>query len=584
MPVPRRMVWALHEHILGANPARVDVRRRRRPSPTSSTTSAPRSRRSGPQLIAERGWGATMVLTEPDAGSDVGAGPHQGDRSSPTAPGTSRASSGSSPPPSRTTCSRTSSTWCWPAPRAPAPAPRVCRCSSCPSSCSTSRPASSGERNGVFVTNVEHKMGLKASTTCELSLRPARRARQGLAGRRRAQRHRADVPGHRARPHDGRHQGDRHPVHRLPQRPRVRQDPRAGCRPDPDDRQDRAPGDHHAPPRRAPLADDPEGLRRGAARAVPLHRDLPGRGGRRGGARRRRRPGRAGSTTCCCRSSRASAPSRPTPSSTESLQTFGGSGYLQDYPIEQYIRDAKIDSLYEGTTAIQAQDFFFRKIVRDKGAALAHVVGRDREVHRQRDRRRPAEGRARAAGRRRWRTCRRMVATMTGYLMSAQQDADQPLQGGPRLGALPDGVGDLVLGWLLQRQAAVALAALDAGASGDERSFYEGKVAVASFFAKNFLPLLTSTREVHRHARQRHHGARRGCVLRVQNRTPPPPHRRRGVLRLCRADAKSPSRPACRGIFRLLAAELRRKRPPLDPLTPAAALFARPSALTGARL
>ena len=60
---------------------------------------------------------------------------------------------------------------------------------------------------------------------------------------------------------------------------------------------------------------------------------------------------------------------------TDSLQTFGGSGFLQDYPIEQYIRDAKIDSLYEGTTAIQAQDFFFRKIARDRGVALAHVAG-----------------------------------------------------------------------------------------------------------------------------------------------------------------------------------------------------------------
>ena len=59
---------------------------------------------------------------------------------------------------------------------------------------------------------------------------------------------------------------------------------------------------------------------------------------------------------------------------TESLQTLGGSGFLQDYPIEQYIRDAKIDSLYEGTTAIQAQDFFFRKIARDQGVALQHVV------------------------------------------------------------------------------------------------------------------------------------------------------------------------------------------------------------------
>src|SRR3712207_3744067 len=50
---------------------------------------------------------------------------------------------------------------------------------------------------------------------------------------------------------------------------------------------------------------------------------------------------------------------------TESLQTFGGSGFLQDYPLEQYVRDAKIDTLYEGTTAIQGQDLFFRKIVKE---------------------------------------------------------------------------------------------------------------------------------------------------------------------------------------------------------------------------
>ncbi|MGH3365681.1 MAG: acyl-CoA dehydrogenase family protein, partial [Nocardioidaceae bacterium] len=60
---------------------------------------------------------------------------------------------------------------------------------------------------------------------------------------------------------------------------------------------------------------------------------------------------------------------------TESLQTFGGSGFLQDYPIEQYVRDAKIDTLYEGTTAIQGMDLFFRKIVKDKGQALTHLAG-----------------------------------------------------------------------------------------------------------------------------------------------------------------------------------------------------------------
>src|SRR5690349_17591321 len=58
---------------------------------------------------------------------------------------------------------------------------------------------------------------------------------------------------------------------------------------------------------------------------------------------------------------------------TESLQTLGGSGFLTDYPIEQYVRDAKIDTLYEGTTAIQGLDFFFRKIIRDKGQALGHL-------------------------------------------------------------------------------------------------------------------------------------------------------------------------------------------------------------------
>ena len=60
---------------------------------------------------------------------------------------------------------------------------------------------------------------------------------------------------------------------------------------------------------------------------------------------------------------------------TESLQTFGGSGFLQEYPVEQYVRDAKIDTLYEGTTAIQGQDFFFRKIVKDQGKALGHLAG-----------------------------------------------------------------------------------------------------------------------------------------------------------------------------------------------------------------
>src|SRR5207244_1449379 len=59
----------------------------------------------------------------------------------------------------------------------------------------------------------------------------------------------------------------------------------------------------------------------------------------------------------------------------EALQTFGGSGFLQNYPLEQYVRDAKIDTLYEGTTAIQSLDLIFRKIIRDQGRSLLTVAG-----------------------------------------------------------------------------------------------------------------------------------------------------------------------------------------------------------------
>jgi hypothetical protein len=180
---------------------------------------------------------------------------------------------------------------------------------------------------------------------------------------------------------------------------------------------------------------------------------------------------------------------------TESLQTFGGSGFLQDYPIEQYIRDAKIDSLYEGTTAIQAQDFFFRKIVRDKGEALAYVSGQVQEfVDAKTGNGRLKTERALLATA--LADVQAMAATLTGYLMASQEDETSLYKVGLGSVRFLMSVGDLIIGWLLQRQAAVAVEALDAGATGAERSFYEGKVAVASFFAKNFLPALTSTREV----------------------------------------------------------------------------------------
>ncbi|MBC7277434.1 acyl-CoA dehydrogenase [Nocardioides sp.] len=178
---------------------------------------------------------------------------------------------------------------------------------------------------------------------------------------------------------------------------------------------------------------------------------------------------------------------------TESLQTFGGSGFLQEYPIEQYVRDAKIDSIYEGTTAIQGQDFFFRKIVKNQGAALGQVAG---EIQAFLD----AEGSAelkesRALLATALEDVNAMVGHMFNDLMASQEEITNIYKVAQNTSRLLLAVGDVVVAWLLLRQAEIALAAL-AGDPGKDKDFYTGKVAAAKFFASYNLPKLTAERAI----------------------------------------------------------------------------------------
>ena len=184
---------------------------------------------------------------------------------------------------------------------------------------------------------------------------------------------------------------------------------------------------------------------------------------------------------------------------TESLQTFGGSGFLQEYPIEQYVRDAKIDTLYEGTTAIQGQDFFFRKIVKDQGQALGHLA---KEIE---------SFIASEAGNGRLKVERGLLATaledanaivahMINDLMSADPSSETgELRNIYKVGLnttrLLMALGDVVCGWLLLRQAEVALEKLG-GDPGKDKAFYEGKVAAAQFFAQYNLPKISAERAI----------------------------------------------------------------------------------------
>ena len=167
-----------------------------------------------------------------------------------------------------------------------------------------------------------------------------------------------------------------------------------------------------------------------------------------------------------------------------SLQVFGGSGFTRDYPIEQYIRDAKIDTLYEGTTAIQALDLFFRKVVRDQGQTLMRFAegileyakgGSDTFAME-----RQALGQA-------LEQVQNHVGVLVNHSVASMQEPTEIYKVGFHTNALLESLAEVVMAWLLLEHAEIASAALPE-ASGDDAAFYTGKIASARFFVKEALP------------------------------------------------------------------------------------------------
>ncbi len=490
MQMPRALQWALMEHLLGANPA-VYMYAMGVGFAQIFYRLGTEEQKKWAVLAAERGWTSTMVLTEPDAGSDVGAGRTkavQQEDGSWHIDGVKRfITSGDADDIGENILHLVLAR-----PEGAGPGTKGLSLFFVPKFLFDTETGEPGERNGVFVTNVEHKMGLKVSTTCELSLGqhgvPAKgwlvgEVHNGIAQMFEVIEQARMMVGTKAIAtlSTGYLNALEYAKSRIQGADLTQMTDKAAPR---------VSITHHPDVRRSLMTQKAyaEGLRalylytatfQDAEVAQAVHgvdvelaakvNDLllpivKGVGSEQAYAKL-----------------------------TESLQIFGGSGFLQDYPIEQYIRDAKIDSLYEGTTAIQAQDFFFRKIVRDQGTALGYVANEiDTFVKNE-------SGNGRLKGERELLATaltdvQAMAASLTGYLMAAQEDQASIYKVGLGSVRFLMSVGDLVLGWLLQRQAAVAIEKLDEGATGTEKSFYEGKIAAASFFAKNFLPLLTSTR------------------------------------------------------------------------------------------
>jgi len=492
VPTPKALLWALQEHVLGANPA-VWMYSGGAGFAQIVHHLGTEQQKKWAVLAAERGWGSTMVLTEPDAGSDVGAGRTKAVKQEDGSwhiDGVKRfITSADSDDLFENILHLVLAR-----PEGAGPGTKGLSLFIVPKFHFDPATGEPGERNGAFVTNVEHKMGLKVSATCELTFGqhgvPAKgwlvgEVHEGIAQM-------FDVI-EQARMMVGtkaiatlstgylnalEYAKDRIQGADLTQM-MDKTAPRVSIMHHPDVRRSLMTQKAYAEGMRAlylftATYQDPEVAKAvngvDAELAMKVN-DLmlpivKGVGSEQAYAKL-----------------------------TESLQTFGGSGFLQDYPVEQYIRDAKIDSLYEGTTAIQAQDFFFRKIIRDKGVALAHVAGQIEEFVRNES----GNGRLkteRALLAKALEDVQGMAATLTGYLMAAQEDPQSIYKVGLGSVRFLMSMGDLVMGWLLLRQSAVAIAALDAGVSDADQSFYEGKIAAASFFAKNFLPLLVGTRQV----------------------------------------------------------------------------------------
>ena len=174
---------------------------------------------------------------------------------------------------------------------------------------------------------------------------------------------------------------------------------------------------------------------------------------------------------------------------TESLQTFGGSGFTQDWPLEQYVRDAKIDTLYEGTTAIQGLDFFFRKVVKDGGRALG-LLGKEIAAFAEAGGANATEKAAlvKALG-----DLNAIVGVLVGHAMESQSEPAKIYEVGLNTSRCLMAVGDIISSWLLLRQADIATEKLPT-ATGKDKDFYTGKIAAAQFFIKNNLPHITADR------------------------------------------------------------------------------------------
>ncbi|MFE3717913.1 acyl-CoA dehydrogenase [Streptomyces cyaneofuscatus] len=484
---PRSLIWGYAELLLGANPA------------VWMYSSGPafagilfeegtEEQKKVAEIAVEKQWGSTMVLTEPDAGSDVGAGRAkavQQEDGSWHIEGVKRfITSGEHD------MSENILHYVLARPEGAGPGTKGLSLFLVPKYHFDWTTGELGERNGAYATNVEHKMGLKASNTCEMTFGDRHPAKGWLIGDK----------------HDGIRQ-----MFRIIEFARMMVGTKAiatlstGYLNALEYAKERVQGTdlsqfmdktapkvtitHHPDVRRSLMTQKAyaEGMRSLVLYTATVQDAIQEKEAAGEDAKALN-----GLNDLLLPIVKGYGSEKSYEQLAQSLQTFGGSGYLQEYPVEQYIRDAKIDTLYEGTTAIQGQDFFFRKIVRDQGVALntlseeikkflAGAQGNEELA--------PAlDSLAKAAV-----DLEAIVGTMITDLTATGEDVKNIYKVGLNTTRLLMASGDVVVGYLLLKGATVAAEKLPT-ASAKDVAFYQGKIAAAKFFAANILPGVSAER------------------------------------------------------------------------------------------
>ncbi|MEI7033906.1 acyl-CoA dehydrogenase [Streptomyces pratensis] len=484
---PRSLIWGYAELLLGSNPA------------VWMYSSGPafagilfeegnEEQKKIAEIAVEKQWGSTMVLTEPDAGSDVGAGRTkavQQEDGSWHIEGVKRfITSGEHD------MSENIIHYVLARPEGAGPGTKGLSLFMVPKFHFDWTTGELGERNGVYATNVEHKMGLKASNTCEMTFGDQHPAKGWLVGDK----------------HDGIRQ-----MFRIIEFARMMVGSKAIATlstgylnaleyakervqgPDLANFMDKtAPKvtiTHHPDVRRSLMTQKAyaEGMRSLVLYTASVQDAIQEKEAAGEDAKALN-----GLNDLLLPIVKGYGSEKSYEQLAQSLQTFGGSGYLQEYPIEQYIRDAKIDTLYEGTTAIQGQDFFFRKIVRDQGASLntlSEEIKKFLASAQDHEELAPAlESLAKAAV-----DLEAIVGTMITDLTATGEDVKNIYKVGLNTTRLLMASGDVVVGYLLLKGAAVAAEKLPTAAAKDV-AFYQGKIAAAKFFAANVLPGVSTER------------------------------------------------------------------------------------------